>query len=63
MRLASGARDGSVVVWGVKKNGEGDAIGAVLMKGLISAIAWRPDGRVLATATANGGIAAWGIGN
>ena len=33
------------------------------MKGLISAIAWRPDGRVLATATANGGIAAWGIGN
>ena len=63
MRLASGARDGSIIVWGVQRNGEGDAIGAVLMKGLISAIAWRPDGRVLATANANGGIAAWGIGN
>lgn len=62
MRLASGARNGSVVVWGLRSNGEGDAIGTVLMKGIISAIAWRPDDRVLATVNTKGGGAGWGVG-
>ena len=62
MRLASGARNGSIVVWGLRSNGEGDAIGTVLMKGIISAIAWRPDDRVLATVNTKGGGAGWGVG-
>ncbi|MDA0271901.1 MAG: hypothetical protein O3C68_01445 [Proteobacteria bacterium] len=61
MRLASGARDGSVVLWALESDGQGGPIGVALMGYAISAIAWRPDGRALATVNAKGDIAVWRV--
>ena len=56
MRLASGARDGSVAVWSLKSDGQGEAVGVALIGDQISNIAWRPDGRALSVVNAQGGI-------
>ena len=56
MRLASGARDGSVAVWSLTSDGQGEAIGVALMDDRVSTIAWRPDGRALSVVSANGGV-------
>ncbi|MBO6563832.1 MAG: PQQ-binding-like beta-propeller repeat protein [Pseudomonadales bacterium] len=56
LRLASGARDGSVAVWELETNGQGEAVGAAFSGSLISSMSWRPDGRALAMANAKGGI-------
>ena len=60
-RLASGARDGSVVLWSLKGNGEGGPIGAALMTDRVSAVAWRPDGRALAAVDGRGGVCTWRV--
>lgn len=62
MRLASGGRDGAVVVWSLKKNGEGGPIGAAIVADVVADLLWRPDGRALAALDAQGGVTAWRVG-
>ena len=63
MRLASGSRDGSVVVWSLKRDGQGDPIGDAPVADVVAALYWRPDGRALAALDAQGGVTAWRVGN
>ena len=63
MRLASGARDGGVVVWSLRRDGQGDPIGIALVADVVSALYWRPDGRALAALDAQGGATVWRVGN
>ena len=61
MYLASGARDGSVVVWSLGRDGQGDAIGAAAVVDVVGALHWRPDGRALAALDAQGGATVWRV--
>ena len=63
MRLASGSRDGDVVVWSLRRDGQGDPIGAALVADVVGDLYWRPDGRALAALDAQGGVTAWRVGN
>lgn len=63
MRLASGARDGAVVVWGLENDGQGGAVGAAIVGEVIAGLAWRPDGRSLAALDARGGVTVWRVSN
>ncbi len=60
-RLASGARDGAVVVWDLQSDGHGRGAGAAIVGHLIAGLAWRPDGRGLAAFDASGGITVWRV--
>ena len=62
MRLASGGRDGAVVVWSLQKSGEGGPIGAAVVEGAVAELYWRPGGRGLAALDARGGVTVWRIG-
>ena len=62
MRLASGGRDGAVVVWLLRKDGEGDPIGAAVLAGEVAELYWRPDGQALAALDADGGVTVWRMG-
>ena len=62
MRLASGSRDGSVVVWSLQGDGQGDPIGAAFVANAVSDLQWRPDGRALAALDGQGGVTVWRIG-
>ena len=44
MRLASGARDGVVVVWSLRRDGQGDPIGLAPVADVVGSLYWRPDG-------------------
>lgn len=61
MRLASGARDGAVVVWSLESDGEGAPIGAALVADVVAGLCWRPDGRALAAIDAQGGVTVWRV--
>ena len=61
LRLASGGRDGAVVVWSLRRNGEGGPIGAAGVAGVVAELYWRPDGRALAALDAQGGVTAWRV--
>ena len=63
MRLASGSRDGSVVVWSLRRNGKGDPIGIAPVADIVGALYWRPDGRALAALDAQGGATVWRVGD
>jgi WD40 repeat protein len=63
MRLASGARDGAVVVWALRSNGEGYVVGAAVVADVVAKVAWRPDGRALAALDARGGVTVWRVRN
>ena len=63
MRLASGARDGGVVVWSLGRDGQGDPIGVAPLEDLVGALYWRPDGRALAALDAQGGATVWRVGD
>ncbi len=60
-RLASGGRDGAVVVWSLRSNGEGDPIGMAVLAGVVADLYWRPDGRALAALDAGGDVTVWRI--
>ena len=60
-RLASGARDGSVVVWDLQSDGSGDRVGVALLDDVVASLAWRPDGRALVALDAKGGITSWRV--
>ena len=62
MHLASGGRDGAVVVWSLQSNGKGDPIGAEDLEGSVAELYWRPDGAALAALDAGGGVTVWRIG-
>ena len=62
MRLASGGRDGTVVVWSLQRNGKGNSIGAADVTDPVAELYWRPDGRALAALDAQGGVTVWRIG-
>ena len=61
--LASGGRDGAVVVWAVKTDGEGRPAGAAVVDDVVAQVYWRPDGRALAALDAQGGVTAWRVSN
>lgn len=63
MRLASGARDGGVAVWSLRKDGEGSLEGAGAVTDVVAKLYWRPDGRALAALDAQGGVTAWRVNN
>ena len=60
-RLASGARDGSLAVWGLKNDGHGGSIGTSKMSDQVSSIAWRKDSRALAAGDARGLVVTWKV--
>ncbi len=62
MRLASTARDGAVVVWSLKSDGNGRPIGAAVLADAGAELYWRPDGRALAALDARGGVTVWRTG-
>ena len=61
-QLASGSRDGSVVMWELSKTGNGRAVGAARLNALVSILVWRPDGLALAALDAHGGVSVWRVG-
>lgn len=61
MRLASGGRDGAVVVWSLRASGEGSVLGAGLVTDVVAGLCWRPDGRALVALDAQGGVTAWRV--
>ena len=63
MRLASGGRDGSVVVWSLQRDGQGDPTGIALVADVVGGLYWRPDGRALAALDAQGGATVWRVSN
>ena len=63
MRLASGARDGGVAVWSLRRDGQGDPTGIALVADVVGGLYWRPDGRALAALDAQGGVTVWRVSN
>ena len=61
MRLASGARDGGVVLWSLGRDGKGDPAGVALVPDVVGGLYWRPDGRALAALDAQGGATVWRV--
>ena len=59
MLVASGSRDGSVVASFLKKDGNGDPVGAAFAGDLVGDIAWRPDDCALAAVNAKGVVTVW----
>ncbi len=62
MRLASGGRDGAVVVWSLQRNGKGGPIGAENVGDAVAKLYWHPNGDALAALDAQGGVTVWQIG-
>ena len=60
-RLASGSKDGSIAVWFLNDDGNGDVMGSAIMNARVSNIAWRPDGRALAASNAIGEVTTWRV--
>jgi len=61
-RLASGGRDGAVIVWSLQSDGDGRPIGAAMVTSVIAGLYWRPDARALAALDADAGVTVWRIG-
>lgn len=61
MRLASGARDGAVVVWSLNVDGDGASVGNAAVEDSVADLHWRPDGRALAALDAQGGVTVWRV--
>ena len=62
MRLASAARDGTVAVWSLQRDGTGRPIGAAVLADVGAELYWRADGRALAALDAGGGVTVWRVG-
>lgn len=57
--LASGARDGSVMVWSVDDSGEGTPRAGILLAERITSISWSPNGNMLSATSSAGQITTW----
>ena len=62
MRLASGGREGAVVVWSLQRNGKGGPLGAAVVAGAVAELYWRPDGCALAALDSRGRVTVWRVG-
>ncbi|MBV53436.1 MAG: hypothetical protein CL816_05135 [Coxiellaceae bacterium] len=61
MYLASGSRDGVVVVWLIQPNGNSRPIGISLLEGSVVALYWRQDDRVITALDSRGGVTSWNL--
>ena len=61
--LASGGRDNTVVIWTLKRDGQGEAIGGALLEDVVGDLYWRRDGRALVALDGQGGVTAWRVGS
>ena len=61
-RLASGSRDGSIVIWALGSDGEGHPVGTARLDPLVSGLVWRMDGLALAALDASGGVTVYRVG-
>jgi WD40 repeat protein len=59
-RLASGARDGRVIVWDATP-GDGEPIGIGSALGAVESVLWSPDNHALAALDAECGVAVWRV--
>lgn len=59
--LASGCREGGVVVWSLGRRGGGHALGGAPVNGSVENVYWRPDCRSLAAIDSEGGITVWRV--
>ena len=57
--LASGCREGGVVVWSLGRRGGG--LGCAPVNGSVENVYWRPDCRSLAAIDSEGGITVWRV--
>ena len=60
-RLASGGRDGRVIVWSIQENGKGRLAGAALVADVVAQLYWRLDGCALAAFDGRGGVTTWRV--
>ena len=61
-KLASTARDGTVVVWDLNKDGSGEPVGIAKSHDVVGQLAWRPDGRAIAALGSEGHVTVWKVG-
>ena len=61
MYIASGSRDGVVVVWLIQPDGNSRPIGISLLEGSVVALYWRNDDHALAALDSRGGVTIWHI--
>ena len=59
--LASGGRDGAVIVWSLEDHEESAPTGAATLADAVAELYWRPDGRALAALDAHGGVTVWRV--
>ena len=59
LTLASGSRDGSVFVWLLDQNGDGNPLGGGFTGERISSLSWHPDDTAVAAINTNGDVAVW----
>ena len=59
--LASGGREGGVVVWRLDDDGDGAPSGGAVTPAAVESVAWRPDDRALAAIDADGVVTTWRV--
>ena len=59
--LASGGREGGVVLWRLDAAGDGAPVGGDVVQGAVAELAWRHDDRALAATDAEGGVTTWRV--
>ena len=61
MSLASGSRDGTVVLWNLKSDSEESELSETNVSDSVSKLYWRPDDRALAGLDRQGGVTVWRV--
>ncbi|MEM1348421.1 MAG: hypothetical protein AAGI01_07705 [Myxococcota bacterium] len=60
-RLASGGRDGVIVVWELQEDGGGSPVGLAIAQDVVSGLAWSSGDRALAAFDATGDVTVWRV--
>ena len=61
MNLASGSRDGAVVLWNLKSENEESGLSETSVSDSVSNLYWRPDDKALAGLDRQGGVTVWHV--
>jgi WD40 repeat protein len=61
MNLASGSRDGAVVLWDLKSENEESGLSETSVSDSVSKLYWRPDDKALAGLDRQGGVTVWHV--
>ena len=61
MNLASGSRDGAVVLWDLKSENEESGLSETSVSDSVSKLYWRPDDKALAGLDRQGGVTVWRV--